>query len=227
MRASHSLHKISGDNNFYYLTGSLVALLVIFALGQGQSDPLINTILQFVVLLPIAVCFLSLRYDTIWFRFLIALVVGWTLVIVFHRLLDVKWLSVLSLLLMLVFFMGTFRAIVRQVLFSEGVDNNKIIGSVAQFLLLGLMWTTVYLLILEFSPHAFTGLTHEPWAENFSRVAYFSFVTLTTLGYGDISPKLPLAQVVVYLEAMTGIFYMAIVVASLISARPVRLYKEK
>ena len=123
---------------------------------------------------------------------------------------------------MLVFFIGTFRAIVRQVLFSEGVDNNKIICSVAQFLLLGLMWTTVYLLILEFSPDAFTGLTHQPWAENFSRVAYFSFVTLTTLGYGDISPKLPLAQVVVYLEAMTGIFYMAIVVASLVSARPMR-----
>ncbi|MCV5959457.1 potassium channel family protein, partial [Escherichia coli] len=48
--------------------------------------------------------------------------------------------------------------------------------------------------------------------------AYFSFVTLTTLGYGDISPLTPLAQVVVYLEAITGVFYMAIVVSSLVSS---------
>ena len=51
-----------------------------------------------------------------------------------------------------------------------------------------------------------------------SNAAYFSFVTLTTLGYGDISPLTPLAQVVVYLEAITGVFYMAIVVSSLVSS---------
>ena len=56
------------------------------------------------------------------------------------------------------------------------------------------------------------------WGQNFSNAAYFSFVTLTTLGYGDISPLTPLAQVVVYLEAITGVFYMAIVVSSLVSS---------
>ena len=45
-----------------------------------------------------------------------------------------------------------------------------------------------------------------------------SFVTLTTLGYGDISPNTPFAQVAVYMEAIAGVFYMAIVVASLVSA---------
>ncbi len=57
-----------------------------------------------------------------------------------------------------------------------------------------------------------------PWGENFSNAAYFSFVTLTTLGYGDISPTSPVAQVIVYLEAIAGVFYMAIVVASLVGA---------
>jgi voltage-gated potassium channel Kch len=45
---------------------------------------------------------------------------------------------------------------------------------------------------------------------------YFSFVTLTTLGYGDISPATRLAEVTVILESITGLFYMAIIVASLI-----------
>nr|WP_269764034.1 potassium channel family protein [Shewanella benthica] len=49
-------------------------------------------------------------------------------------------------------------------------------------------------------------------------MAYFSFVTLTTLGYGDISPISPFSQVLVYMEAIAGVFYMAIVVASLVSS---------
>jgi voltage-gated potassium channel Kch len=52
----------------------------------------------------------------------------------------------------------------------------------------------------------------------FPTMTYFSFVTLATLGYGDISPASPIAQVIVILEAVTGAFYMAIVVASLIGA---------
>jgi voltage-gated potassium channel Kch len=74
------------------------------------------------------------------------------------------------------------------------------------------------LVVIEYSPNAFTGMEAISWGENFSNAAYFSFVTLTTLGYGDISPVTPLAQVVVYLEAIVGVFYMAIVVSSLVSA---------
>ena len=80
------------------------------------------------------------------------------------------------------------------------------------------MWAIAYLLILEFSPSSFTGLEAKNWGDNFSNAAYFSFVTLTTLGYGDISPISPVAQVIVYLEAIAGVFYMAIVVASLVGA---------
>ena len=45
---------------------------------------------------------------------------------------------------------------------------------------------------------------------------YFSYVTMTTLGYGDISPVTPLARVLVIIEAMTGMFYLAVIVASLV-----------
>jgi len=48
---------------------------------------------------------------------------------------------------------------------------------------------------------------------------YFSFVTLTTLGFGDLLPVSPLARFLVYMEAVTGVFYMAIVVSSLVGAR--------
>ena len=57
------------------------------------------------------------------------------------------------------------------------------------------------------------------WYENFADGTYFSFVTLTTLGYGDISPVTPVARFLVYMEAIVGVFYMAILVASLIGMR--------
>lgn len=190
---------------------------MLFALAQSRSVPWLETILPFLILFPIGVSVISLRFDRLWFRFLLWMIAAWVALIVCHTLLPIKVLSIISLLLMLAFFIVTFKTITKQVLFTGEIDNNTVVGSVAQFLLLGLIWTMVYLLLLAFFPHAFNGIEVKPWAENFSQVAYFSFVTLTTLGYGEITPKLPLAQVVVYLESITGVFYMAIVVASLVS----------
>ncbi len=76
----------------------------------------------------------------------------------------------------------------------------------------------MYLLALELSPGAFNGMIKQDWADNFPISTYFSYVTLTTLGYGDISPAAPVSRVLVYLEAISGTFYMAVVVASLVSA---------
>ena len=85
--------------------------------------------------------------------------------------------------------------------------------------LLGLIWAMLYLFIAETIPGAFNSLPQVPWLDNFANAVYFSFVTITTLGYGDISPALPLPRFLVYMEAIVGVFYMAILVASLIGIR--------
>jgi len=129
-------------------------------------------------------------------------------------------LTLFDLSITLVFFLAVALTASSRVLLQGGeVDRNKIIGAIAIYLLLGLIWSTVYLILLEVSPTAFNGMEHLAWEDNFSRSTYFSYVTLTTLGYGDISPAEPLSRVLVYLEAMVGTFYMAIVIASLIGAR--------
>jgi len=207
--------KINKENNFYYLTGALILLLISSSLAPYG---LLGYVLDGFVVLTFISCLLSLRFDTRWHRFLIGLAVCWLVAVIIHRLFDFEKIDSVRLLLMLTFFFGTFKSIARQILFTDNVSANKIIGSMALFLLLGLMWAVMYLLILEFSPEAFNGISYLPWSENFSRMCYFSFVTLTTLGYGDVSPALPFSEVVVYLEAITGVFYMAIVVASLVSS---------
>ena len=102
---------------------------------------------------------------------------------------------------------------------SKSVTTNMIVGSVVLYLLLGLIWTIIYLILLISYPDSFNNVPTLEWRENFSQMSYFSFVTLTTLGYGDISPKNSIAQFFVYIEAIVGVFYMAIIVSSLVSAR--------
>ncbi|PFG58503.1 ion channel [Vibrio sp. ES.051] len=218
MRIGKKLKNINQENNFFYLTLSLVILLLGSAMTQVVGEGTIEHLLQAFTVLTFIVCFVSLRLDKAWSHFLYTLFVIWVLVIGIKTMFNIKEMNVVMLALTFAFFFGTFKSITRQILFTGHVNSNKVIGSVALFLLLGLMWAIAYLILLEFSPNSFTGMEAISWGQNFSNAAYFSFVTLTTLGYGDISPLTPLAQVVVYLEAITGVFYMAIVVSSLVSS---------
>lgn len=212
--------KINEANNFYYMTVALVMLLVSTSLVEVLPNKfgLLEYILEGFTALTFLVCLVSLRFDKNWYRFMMTLAGCWLVATIIRNWLGIQEMDLIMLGLMFSFFFGTFKSVARQILFTGSVDSNKVVGSVSLFLLLGLMWTILYLLVMEFSPEAFTGMTAAPWVENFSRMAYFSFVTLTTLGYGDISPLSPIAQVVVYLEAIAGVFYMAIVVASLVSS---------
>ena len=113
----------------------------------------------------------------------------------------------------------TLKPAVKQALFAGEITSNSIIGSICIFLLLGLIWTMLYLLVAEFIPDAFAGVEPFNWKQNLPDYIYFSFVTLTTLGFGDMLPISPLARFLVYMEAVTGVFYMAIVVSSLVGAK--------
>lgn len=210
--------KINKDNNFYYMTAALVIMLLSASLIKSVAAGMVESILEGIIAVTFLVCVVSLGVDKSWKRFMQMLIVIWIALVILKKLVFIPHLNLMMLLLMFAFFWGTFSSICRQILFSGSVDSNKVVGSIALFLLLGLQWALVYLLILAFSPSAFGGIEQVPWGQNFSQMVYFSFVTLTTLGYGDISPDKPFAQVVVYLEAIAGVFYMAIVVASLVSA---------
>lgn len=98
-------------------------------------------------------------------------------------------------------------------------------GAFCGYLLIGAIGTEVYCLIDLIDPSSFvmTGpglhvnaLTSEVRQ---NQMQYFSFVTLTTIGYGDILPASQLTRVIACLEAICGQFYLAILVAGLVSIR--------
>ena len=135
--------------------------------------------------------------------------------------------NLIHIVIFLVFFISTFVLEAKYVLFQEKVDTNIIVGSIVLYILLALIWTFIYLLIMLLIPESFVGLESLPWQTNFSDLYYFSFVTITTLGYGDIIPNNPIAEFFVVTESVTGVFYMAIVVSSLVSANLHHLNKNK
>ncbi|SMY15660.1 potassium channel family protein [Photobacterium aquimaris] len=217
---------INNQNNFFYLTLALVFLLISASLDKVITSGLLQYILEAFTLITFGICLLSLRFDKSWFRFLLSLVVAWLVAVIIRAVLGVEEIEVIMLLLMFIFFYGTFRSIMRQILFTGSINTNKIIGSMTLFLLLGLMWAIGYLILIHFLPGSFHGINKGPWHENFADAAYFSFVTLTTLGYGDILPITPIAKVFAYLEAIVGVFYMAIVVSSLVSSSRVQYFND-
>lgn len=136
-------------------------------------------------------------------------------------------MSSLHLFVMILLYVWVTWLAAKQVLFSGPIDGNKIVGAICIYLLMGLIWALLYLFIAQTIPDAFNGLEQLVWYDNFADGHYFSFVTLTTLGYGDISPIVPIARFLVYMEAIVGVFYLTILVASLIGIRISTLHADR
>lgn len=120
------------------------------------------------------------------------------------------------------FLLGTVVLIIETIFREQRIDLDGICGAVCGYLLLGLAWGVAYGLLAELDPGSFrVHPDHEvelaDWGQRGSLLVYYSFVTLTTLGYGDVSPATPATRTLSWLEAMTGQFYLAILVAGLVS----------
>lgn len=95
------------------------------------------------------------------------------------------------------------------------VTGDKIYAAISGYLLLGIFWALVYALTEEIDPASF-GRVMPQWGGSFSDLIYFSFTTLTTLGYGDLVPQTAVAQTFSYLEAVSGQLFVAILIARLV-----------
>lgn len=116
--------------------------------------------------------------------------------------------SLVSLLLFVVVVLG-------QTLRSGPITYHRLQGGIAAYLLLGVIWAYAYALVGVLHPGAFSGPVSV--ADGPRAFYYFSFVTLATLGYGDVLPVHPAARSLATLEAVTGTLYLAILIARLVA----------
>jgi len=106
----------------------------------------------------------------------------------------------------------------RQISTSNVLSPNRIVGAVCVYLLIGVIWSVAYALLELAAPGSFEGFSNEmspTWNPDW---VYYSFVTLTSLGYGDLLPLTNSARTLSYMETVVGQFYLAIMVAGLVGA---------
>jgi hypothetical protein len=101
------------------------------------------------------------------------------------------------------------------VLRSPRITGDVLAGALASFIMAGLAFAVVYGVIEGRIPGAFATPGLEP--ASFPDLAYFSFVTLLTIGFGDVTPAAPLARAVVLFEGLFSVVFTTIVMASLVA----------
>ena len=214
--------QITERDNFFWLLIALVLLLasdaVFSQFESAQGKLLVN--ISMVLTLFVAVWALERNQrGRVLRNWKIGLTVIVACLMVADSLVENRFLALGQLAGCFLFLCLSLYLVWKQVLFTGYVDTNKIVGSICIYILLGLLWAFGYLIAEELFPGSFNGLDHEVWQGNLEQLIYYSMVTLTTVGYGDITPEQPVARFLAFMEGITGIFYTTILVASLIGVR--------
>ncbi len=110
-------------------------------------------------------------------------------------------------------------------------SSQLIYAALCMYLLMGMVWSFIYVLLVAIDPNAIKLALVIDWGDNsrdvFAEMYYFSFVTLTTLGYGDVLPISRIARSLATLEAVIGQLYLAVVIASLVGIQINRRKTDK
>lgn len=146
-----------------------------------------------------------------------------------------KGMCIASDLLMATFFGFTAVMILNDIWTTRGVTSDTILGSVCGYLLLGATWAFFYSLVELLVPGSFhlgaaaPGVNAEELVRrrDYPLLMYYSFVTLCSLGYGEMVPVKPAARMMACAESIVGQFYMAVFVARLIALQMAQLGSKK
>ncbi|HKD68891.1 MAG TPA: ion channel [Candidatus Binataceae bacterium] len=225
VRVDPARNALRRPGQFTILLIAMLAFLLIppFFINYEPTGVLASTFLSLLLMSALYVFPRRHEFKTA-FILAIPTLVGRWLMLAFHD--NLIFLAAVSLC-WLCFLILTDLVVLRQVLSATHVTNDTISGAICGYLLLGLIFAFVYALIALAYPRSFLteGRVFDPigskvfYQHEISGLIYYSYVTLATLGYGDITPLSAPARMVAALEAIAGQFYVAILIARLVSIR--------
>ena len=141
---------------------------------------------------------------------------------------DTGAFHTLVLVFRLLYYLLIFGSIMGYVLDRGPVTGDKIAGAISAYLLMGIIWSVVYSLFFHIQPESFMIPEHlQADGINNLRQLYFSFTTLTTLGYGDIIPQTHAAQSYAVIEAACGQVFLTVLVARLVALQIIHSGKNE
>jgi hypothetical protein len=208
------LERATTRPDLFLLLSLLLIILVYPVLDHGDIQRLILGCLMFAPLL-IATVRLSKRKGWLWPTVLLMAVTVLTAVV--STFVPITALMGLKWALLTIFFALTVCGLFPYLKNARSVSDAHLYTAVSIYLLLGLQWFALYSAIDVFFPGAILQ-TNPAVTDRHSELLYFSLVTLSTIGYGDVVPLRGEVRMLAALEGVTGVLYIAITVALLVSA---------
>lgn len=204
----------------------MCSLLVIFLffpfIHEQYSGYFVIIELCFTLLLIMGIYIVSDNDKVLTVAILIALMAF--IIIWFNMFIRSDKLLITGLILEIAFFAMTTVTIISHVLEYRKVSADKIYGAISAYFLIGIIWTLIYITLENAHPGSFSFLntpyssTDELFSHRFyfPSFIYYSFVTQTTLGYGDIVPLTTPARIFSAMQAVVGQLYVAVLIARLV-----------
>jgi len=208
------------SGKFLTASNSLLLLLVVFTIFIIPFFPVelhrIFYSICFTFIFLLSALALSKDRSRVFQIALIVITVEWL-----SQLLNLSILITISSLTNIVFFDLIVILFILQIARAKTVTPQVIMESINGYLMLGMSFSILIALICMIDPNAFSfkhlSETMDPTLSYVSNYIYFGFVTLSTLGYGDIVPLTPAARSLAIFTSITGQMYVAIIIAALVS----------
>lgn len=204
------------ENRLRYFLISLLLLMVLYPWleGGGINSKILNLFVSVILLSGVYIASSdNRRFIIALFIALPALIASWS-----NTLVTNVAIALAAHSFGMLFFVFTALIILSHVLRASRITGDIICGAISVYLLIGIAWGRAF----SFTEILYPGSFYIDAIHNFDNVlnasdfTYYSFTTLTTLGYGDITPVTSRARSLATLEAVTGVTYMAVLIARLV-----------
>ena len=200
-----------------FLLGAL--LVVIFTVPLGVSEGGLDIVAKLVYTLVFCIGGYLLSSTRRWLVSYLCLAVPTLLVgVVASTLADVQILELLHSGMTLALQFLLIGAVLRFSLFNAEAEKlDRVIAGICGYLILGLLWSNIYEIQLQLNPESFVHSDGAAVSRDGGSLLYFSLVTLSTLGYGDITPETDWGRILAAMQAVAGTLYIAIFISTLVS----------
>jgi voltage-gated potassium channel len=203
--------EIKGDN-FFFLLISLILLLVtepfLTTLHYGQV-----TFLFLFVLVFIASIYAIGKKNKATYLIALVLIIFSTITRVTQKIYPTNFIIQLSILFNIITLFFVTIVILKHIFKDRKITLNEIYAAICAYLLIGIIWGFIYFLAVHFNPNAIaSSLSPTGYANSISEILYFSFITLTSTGFGDIYPVSSIVRAITYMEAIIGQIYLVVLI---------------
>ena len=205
-------------NPFFFLLGGLLVALLLTPIMTEHYPRISGTMLTVtLVISTLSMSAAKRTYKLAWWLVAMKIILD-----VVGATTPIPGVFIAESVVLSVFFIVVTVFSLGRVLEDDYVDLNRIAGAISVYMLLGLIWTSLYFALSLLDQQAFEGTAVlTSYREELTNTAYldllyYSYVTLSTLGYGDVTPVSSLAKSITLFIAITGQLYLTILIAMLV-----------